>query len=67
MFRSDGGKVHSHWVEYTERIDHMVEEALRLNVKWSMQQIAMSINGDEKSIPNPLFKVEVLLNSQVKE
>ena len=65
MFRGDGDKVHSHWVEYTERIDHMVEEALRLNVKSSMQEIAMSINGDGNSIANPLFKVMVLLTSQV--
>ena len=65
MFRSDGNKVHSHWVEYTERIDHMVEEALRLNVKSSMQEIAMSINGDGNSIVNPLFKIQVLLTSQV--
>ena len=45
----------------------MIEKALRLNVKWSMQEIARAINGDGKSIPNPLFKVMVLLNSQVSQ
>ncbi len=55
----------THWFDYTERIDQMMEEALRLNVKWSMQEIARAINGDGKSFPNPLFKVMVVLNSQV--
>ena len=44
----------------------MVEEALRLNVKWSMQEICRAINGDGKTTPNPLFKVMVILNSKVK-
>lgn len=66
MFSSDGGSVRTHWYDYTERIDHMIEEAMRLNVKWSMQEIARAINGDGKSFPNPLFKVMVVLNSQVK-
>ena len=44
----------------------MVEEALRLNVKWSMQEINRAINGDGKTTPNPLFKVMVILNSKVK-
>ena len=47
-------------------MDQMVEEALRLNVKWSMQEISHAINGDGKTTPNPLFKVMVILNSQVK-
>lgn len=46
-------------------MDKMVEEALRLNVKWSMQEINRAINGDGKTTPNPLFKVMVVLNSQV--
>ena len=43
----------------------MVEEALRLNVKWSMQELNRAINGDGKTTPNPLFKIMVILNSEV--
>ena len=57
--------VQKHWVVYMERMDHMVEEALRLNVKWSLQELARAINGDGKSSINPLFKVKVILTSQV--
>ena len=42
----------------------MVEEALRLNVKWSLQELAKAINGDGKSAPNPLFKVQVILEDE---
>ena len=35
----------------------MVEEACRLNVKWSLQELSKAINGDGKTAPNSLFKV----------
>jgi dynein heavy chain len=41
----------------------MLEEAFRLNVKNSLQELAKAINGDGKSAANPLFKVEVILES----
>lgn len=61
MFREDGSDVHSQWVGYTEQMDKMVEEALRLNVKWSLQELAHAINGDGKTLPDPIFKVRVVL------
>ena len=54
-------QVQAHWVRYTEKMDRMVEEAFRLNVKWSLQELSKAINGDGKSAPNPLFKVQVIL------
>ena len=48
-----------------EQMDHMVEEALRLNVKWSLQDLSRAINGDGKTMPNPLFKVQVVLTDKV--
>jgi len=42
-------------------MDKMVEEACRLNIKWSLQELSRAINGDGKSAPNPLFKVKVIL------
>ena len=66
VFRSDGGDVHSHWLDYTERMDRMVEEAFRLNVKWSLQELSRAVNGDGKTLPNPLFKVKVLLSDKIE-
>ncbi|MCJ8731422.1 hypothetical protein PDJAM_G00199410 [Pangasius djambal] len=60
-FRSDGPKVQQHWVTYTEKMDRMVEETLRLNVKCSLQTLSKAINGDSKTSPNPLFRVQVVL------
>ena len=66
MFSSDGGEVHSHWLTYTERMDMMIEEAFRLNVKWSIQELSRAVNGDGKTLPNPLFKVKVLLTDKIE-
>ena len=51
-------QVQQHWHRYTEKMDKMVEEAFRLNVKWSLQELSKAINGDGKSAPNPLFRGE---------
>lgn len=42
-------------------MDAMLEEAFRLNVKWSLQELSRAINGDGKNPPNPLFRVKVIL------
>ena len=65
MFGGDGGDVKKQLEKYTERMDHMVEEALRLNVKWSLQELSRAITSDGKSTISPLFKVKVMLTSQV--
>lgn len=54
-------QVQQHWVTYTEKMDCMVEDALRLNVKCSLQALSKAINGDSKTSPNPLFRVQVVL------
>ncbi|XP_070849918.1 dynein axonemal heavy chain 2 [Chaetodon trifascialis] len=60
-FSNDGPEVQEHWVTYTEKVDHMVEEALRSNIKCSLKKLSRAINGDSKTSPNPLFKVLVAL------
>ena len=47
---------------FTEKVDQMVEEALRSNIKHSMKKLSRAINGDSKTTPNPLFKVLVTLH-----
>lgn len=66
MFREDGGDVHTHWVTYTEQMDRMVEESLRLNVKWSLQELSHAIYGDGKTMPDPVFKVRVVLGEGIQ-
>ncbi|EDV25795.1 uncharacterized protein TRIADDRAFT_23475 [Trichoplax adhaerens] len=61
VFKGDGTDVQSSWRSYTAKMDRMVEEACRLNVKWSLQELSRVINGDGKSSPNPLFRVKVTL------
>ncbi|KAJ8310645.1 hypothetical protein KUTeg_012510 [Tegillarca granosa] len=67
VFSGDGQEVQQHWHRYTEKMDKMVEEAFRLNVKWSLQELSKAINGDGKSAPNPLFRVKVCLQGDKVE
>lgn len=64
-FRQDGGEVQTQWVAYTDKMDAMLQEAFRLNIKWSLQELSMAINGDGKTSPNPLFRVKVVLTDKV--
>jgi len=64
VFRNDGQDVQQHWRKYTINIDKMVEDALRMNVKKSLQELSKAVNGDGKSAPTPLFKVSVVLDVQ---
>jgi len=61
--RVGDAQVQQQWYSYTEKVDHMVEEAFRLNVKWSLQELSRAINGDGKSGANPLFRVQVVLQN----
>ncbi|KAJ3325086.1 Dynein heavy chain 2, axonemal, partial [Blyttiomyces sp. JEL0837] len=69
IFRNDGPAVYQHWVKFVEKTDYLVEESLRTSVKRSLQEIAKSINGESKNRDSateiqPLFKVNVVLDSQ---
>ncbi|KAK5609612.1 Dynein heavy chain 2, axonemal [Crenichthys baileyi] len=61
IFAKDGAEVQEHWVAYTEKVDRMVEEAFRCNIRDSMKKLCTAITGDNKTSPNPLFKVLVVL------
>lgn len=43
-----------------------MEDALRLNVKWSLLELSKAINGDGKAMPNPLFRVLVILQNDLQ-
>ncbi|KAM8972622.1 dynein axonemal heavy chain 2 [Pelodytes ibericus] len=63
IFKADGPEVQQHWMNYTDKIDRLVEEALRLNVKWSLQELSKAINSDSKTAQSPLFRVMVILQN----
>uniref|UniRef100_A0A3P8VN13 Dynein axonemal heavy chain 2 n=1 Tax=Cynoglossus semilaevis TaxID=244447 RepID=A0A3P8VN13_CYNSE len=55
VYRNDD-QVQQHWATYIDKVDQMVEEALRVNVKESIRSLSRAVNGDNKTSPNPLFK-----------
>ncbi|XP_042320298.1 dynein axonemal heavy chain 2-like [Sceloporus undulatus] len=61
VFKNDGPEVQQYWYNYTIKMNKMMEDALRLNVKWSLMELSKAINGDGKTSPNPLFRVKVIL------
>ncbi|XP_066933177.1 dynein axonemal heavy chain 2-like [Clytia hemisphaerica] len=61
VFKNDSHEIQNQWIRFTDKIDRMVEEALRLNAKWSLQELSRAINGDGKNTPNPLFRIKVVL------
>ena len=56
FFKFQNFQIQNQWVRFTDKIDKMVEEALRINAKWSLQELSRAINGDGKNTPNPLFR-----------
>ncbi|XP_048221841.1 dynein axonemal heavy chain 2 isoform X1 [Perognathus longimembris pacificus] len=66
VFKNDGFEIQQQWMLYMIRLDRMMEEALRLNIKWSLLELSKAINGDGKTTPNPLFRVLVILKSDTQ-
>jgi len=70
FFSKDGKDIQISWGKYVKGIDKKVEEALRMAVKKSLQEIAKAINGEGKgkeennSEIQPLFKVNVILDNK---
>ncbi|KAL7754402.1 hypothetical protein RI367_000383 [Sorochytrium milnesiophthora] len=72
VFRHDGKDVQLQWGRFVQKIDDMVEDALRLAVKRSLLEIAKSINGESRSHEGqaevqPLLRINIVLeNSKVE-
>ncbi|KAJ3375748.1 Dynein heavy chain 2, axonemal [Allomyces arbusculus] len=72
VFRQDGHDVLVQWSKFMTKVDVSIEDALRLAVKRSLQEICKAINGDTKASENrsevqPLFKVNVVLDNNRME
>ncbi|XP_032872211.1 dynein heavy chain 2, axonemal [Amblyraja radiata] len=65
VFKGDGSEVQHHWLNYAKKVDRLVEEGFRLNIKRSLLELSKAINGDPKSTPNALFRVMVVLQDDM--
>lgn len=46
-----------HWHKFISKLDLLLEEALRLSVKYSMQILLSVLHGDGTTGPSPLIKI----------
>ncbi|XP_075910822.1 dynein axonemal heavy chain 2-like [Petromyzon marinus] len=75
-FRSDGAEVQQCWAQHMECVERRVQEALRVNVRRSLQALARALGvagtgvagvaggADGAAAPSPLFRVLVGLQQQ---
>ncbi|KAL4710610.1 hypothetical protein ACJJTC_003246 [Scirpophaga incertulas] len=50
-----------YWVKYVRRFDCLFEDALRLSIKATMQNMYKSVHGDGTMAPSPLIKMSLFL------
>ena len=62
-FRQDPVDVQREWAMFTKETDKRVQDSLRKTVRKSLHELSRAINGDAKNDPQPLFKVNVVLES----
>jgi len=62
-FRHDPADVQREWALFTKETDKRVQDSLRKTVRKSLHELSRAINGDAKNDPQPLFKVNVVLES----
>ena len=62
-FKDGSGEVRREWRAFTASTDKAVEMALRNTVKKSLQELSKAINGDAKTEPQTLFKVNIVLEN----
>jgi len=62
-FKSDPPEIQQEWRKFSSATDAVLGDALRQMVKRSLQELARSINGDNKTEPQALFKVNVILQN----
>ncbi|XP_037870398.1 dynein axonemal heavy chain 2 isoform X3 [Bombyx mori] len=53
-----------YWVRYVRRFDRLLEDALRLAIKGTMQNIYKCVHGDGTMAPAPLIKMKLFLTGK---
>ena len=61
IFAHDPEDVQQEWLKYTKKVDRQMEEALRVTVKKSLQELSRALNGDNKTEVTPIFNVVLVL------
>lgn len=65
IFAGDSEEVQREWLNFTRKIDKKLEDALRLTVKKSLQELSRVLNGDKKTeVAIPVFSVRVQLEKR---
>ena len=63
MFESHPPEIQKEWRNFVEnRIDQRLEDGLKRAVKQSLMELCRTLNGDAKTEPSPLFKVNAVLD-----
>jgi dynein heavy chain len=62
-FRDNPGEVQREWRAFVGHTDKQVEAVLRQTVKRSLQELSRAINGDNKTEPQPLFRIRAVLEN----
>ncbi|CAF4893540.1 unnamed protein product [Pieris macdunnoughi] len=63
-FESYIGQMAEHWVKYVRRFDRLIEDALRLAIKATMQNMYKCVHGDGTMAPSPLIKMSLYLSDK---
>ncbi|CAG4949539.1 unnamed protein product [Colias eurytheme] len=58
------GQMAEHWVKYVRRFDRLMEDALRLAIKATMQNMYKCVHGDGTMAPSPLIKMQLYLSGK---
>ncbi|CAK1540781.1 unnamed protein product [Leptosia nina] len=58
------GEMAEHWVKYVRRFDRLIEDALRLAIKATMQNMYKCVHGDGTMAPSPLIKMNLYLSDK---
>merc|ERR1712196_409966 len=61
FFEGHPPDVQREWKNYVERKDKQIEDALKKAVKQSLQDLCRALNGDSKTEPSPMFKINAVL------
>ena len=65
FFKADGSDVQRLWYKYCDDIDEQILDALKLGLKKSLQELSLTLNGDSKNDPQPIFGVNVTLTDDM--
>eukprot|EP00435_Cladocopium_sp_Y103_P044242 s634_g12.t1 len=62
FFETHPPDIQREWKSYVDKVDKSIKEALRKAVKTSLQDLCKALNGDTKTEPSPLFKIQAVLD-----